>query len=227
MLFALLSTALAIPHENGDKDAVNFDVTVRFTPPTAQTPPKLEYVPSLLRIKEGDSVTWHFNGFNHSVTQSDTDDCSVKKNGFNSGLLTTSYTRRFKKEGTFYYNCQAPFHCGLGMKGKIIVSDDRYHDVTVQFTPPTNVTPPKLEYVPALLNIKQGDYVSWHFNGFNHTVTQSETDDCSVKPDGFNSGLLTTGYERRFKKKGTFFYNCQAPFHCGLGMKGKIVVLDD
>jgi len=27
MLFALLFTALAIPHENGDKDAVTFDVT--------------------------------------------------------------------------------------------------------------------------------------------------------------------------------------------------------
>jgi plastocyanin len=229
MIFAIIPAVCAAPLTWDDvfdwfrcPTPTKFEVAVRFTPPGT-----LEFVPANLRIKQGDIVTWNFNGRNHSVTESVTNDCSVKAHGFNSGIITTTYTQKFTKKGTFFYNCQAPFHCAMGMKGKIEVSNRRYHDVAVKFTPPTPQSPPKLEYDPALLNIKQDDYVSWHFNGFNHTVTQSDTDDCKVKKNGFNSGLLTTGYTRQFQKKGTFFYNCQAPNHCGLGMKGKIVVRDN
>jgi plastocyanin len=195
-------------------------VTVKFTPPATY-----EYVPALLTIREGDFVTWNFQGLQHSVTESTTDDCSVKPNGFKSGLLSTTYTRQSSQAGTFFYNSQGSNACASGMKGQIVVNtacSAPRHQVSVKFTPPETY-----EFVPAILNVELGDYVTWNFNGFKQSVSQSNFPDCGLKVRGFNSmrhGLLNTTYSFQFNKAGTFFYNSQAPDACKKGLKGQVVV---
>ena len=85
------------------------------------------------------------------------------------------------------------------------------------------VTVKSNEFVPASLQIKVGDEVTWTWAGGNHNVVSG----AGCMPDGkFTSGNPTgtvgTTFKRKFDTAGTFEVYCDP--HCAGGMKGSIVV---
>ncbi|KAG9322346.1 hypothetical protein KVV02_001328 [Mortierella alpina] len=81
----------------------------------------LEFSPSTLAIKAGDTVEWTMpEAIQHDVVQGS--NCQYQAGGFKSDLLSNGkkYIHVFKKIGTYPYFC-AP-HCDRGMKGTITVS---------------------------------------------------------------------------------------------------------
>jgi plastocyanin len=77
-------------------------------------------------------------------------------------------------------------------------------------------------FEPASLKIKKGQIVRWTWQGGTHNVVSGP--DCDQHDGFFRSGAPQGGgtFEKPFDKTGTFPYFCE--LHCGMGMKGEIVV---
>lgn len=76
------------------------------------------FSPAEVRIKAGETVRWTFTGGSHNVVSG----TSCTPDGkFTSGATKSSGTfdKTFDAAGTYEYYCDP--HCGMGMKGKVIV----------------------------------------------------------------------------------------------------------
>ncbi|CAG8501892.1 10155_t:CDS:2 [Ambispora gerdemannii] len=95
-----------------------------------------------------------------------------------------------------------------------------------------NITTQGLKFVPASLDVKPGDKVTWTSNS-THSVVQSDQDDCtpSTGENAFKSGgnLKPEGYSYTIPsdaKPGKLYYFCGVSGHCAAGMKAVLVVAD-
>jgi plastocyanin len=82
------------------------------------------FTPQVITIKHGTKVVWkNLDSTAHNVTSASNMSTSAKATGlFASPTLGSgaSYSRTFKKKGTFFYMCT--FHAGMAkMHGKIVV----------------------------------------------------------------------------------------------------------
>lgn len=86
----------------------------------------LVFSPPAISAAPGDSVVFHFNPKNHSVTQTTfADPCGVKPGGVNSGFMPVpvgqtgpTFTVTINDTNPFWVNCQQKIplsHCGQGM----------------------------------------------------------------------------------------------------------------
>jgi plastocyanin len=93
--------------------------------------------PSPVTIQPGDTVDFTL-GIGHNVVQTDGDgSCTALPGGFMSGASeidtsVRSYQLTLTEPGTYYYKCNP--HCGLGMRGVIVVeaavpAPERFEDM--------------------------------------------------------------------------------------------------
>jgi plastocyanin len=76
------------------------------------------FSPAEVRIKAGETVRWSFTGGSHNVVSGT--GCSPDGK-FTSGATKSSgsFDKTFDVAGTYEYYCDP--HCGMGMKGTVIV----------------------------------------------------------------------------------------------------------
>jgi plastocyanin len=103
------------------------------------------------------------------------------------------------------------------------LAPQRAADEVAAATTPVSVT--DFQFTPGTFTIKQGDTVTWTWNGGFHSVTT-----VAGAPESFNSGDMSAGtFAHTFNKTGTYRYYCD--IHGGdagngtaFGMSGSITV---
>ena len=83
----------------------------------------LLFHPATLVVEQNDHVRWRWTGGSHNTTSATTATSCTASGLWASALnsITTSLTRQFTEPpATFPYFCQP--HCGLGMRGQVVVT---------------------------------------------------------------------------------------------------------
>src|SRR5690349_5536393 len=100
-----LSCALTFSPLNSALAVTNWTVTVT----------NFAFIPKVLTIGQGDSVTWTNRAINaHTSSSGDTNACTASGLWANTIVASGSFTRTFNDApGTYTYICTVPGHCSI------------------------------------------------------------------------------------------------------------------
>lgn len=173
-----------------------------------------KFSPNELTVSVGDTVVWNnIQGYHNVNATQATYPLNPESFGNSPGNGWT-FQHVFTIEGTYDYQCDP--HVGLGMVGKIHVTAN-HNKYVVEVT--RNV------FTPDELKIYPGDTVEWRNLDGYHNVNGTQAT-YPLNPESFgnspgNGWTLT----HVFLTPGKYDYRCDP--HFGLGMTGKIEVMDN
>jgi plastocyanin len=111
---AMLAAAAFVPACSSEDPIVATDTAVTNVKVSSN-----QFEPAQVKVKVGDTVRWTWTGGSHNVVSGP--DCATDDGKFKSGAPVAggTFDKKFETAGTFPYYCQP--HCGMGMKGEVIV----------------------------------------------------------------------------------------------------------